>query len=318
MPAESTVQRVLRSAVAAGRWDRPFLLVGMGEARDAAAVSFLQAILCEEREGGDGTACGSCGSCARFRRGIHPDFHRLVPEKGRVTIGVEAVEALQSALSLRSMEGRGAAALVPDAEALTPQAQNALLKTLEEPPPRTALVLTAAAPRALLPTVRSRCVALRLPPVPRAEMIAAAGGSAALAAAAGWDPVRVPAAVEEGAGEADALFSRAFAPRAPSGDPLEGLEPAAAWVKGKGGTLEEQRERLRMGLRMLLAAHGGGGPYAALARAALRRRLAALGEARERVERNVDPAGILEALAVAMRAGDAVPLKSGASSRRSM
>ncbi len=312
MAAESTVRRILRSAVASGRWERPFLLVGLGEARDAAAEEFLRAVLCEAREGGDGRACGACGSCGRVRRGIHPDHHRLLPEKGRVTVGVEAVEALQSLLSLRSVEGRGTAVLVPGAEALTPQAQNALLKTLEEPPPGTALVLTAAAPRSLLPTLRSRCVGLRLPPVPAAEVLAAAGGSAALAAAAGWDPVRLPRAVEEGAAEAAVLLERAFAPRAPGGDPLEGLEPAAAWVKGKGGPLEPQRERLRMALRILLAAPGSPAP------AALRRRLAALGEARERVERNVDPAGILEALSVSFRAGDGVPLKSGPPSRRSM
>src|SRR5688572_26916498 len=91
MPAETAVVRILRAAVASGRWDRPFLLVGRGEARDAAAEAFAKAVLCEERDGGDGRACGACGACARIDRGIHPDLHRLVPGKGRVTVGVEAV-----------------------------------------------------------------------------------------------------------------------------------------------------------------------------------------------------------------------------------
>jgi len=311
---------VLRGAVAAGRWDRPFLLLGFGADRDAAAEAFARAVLCAGRRPGDGEACGSCGPCGRFARGIHPDLHRLLPAKGRATVGVEQVEDLQGALALRPVEGRGSAVLVPGAEGLTAQAQNALLKTLEEPPPRTALVLTAAAPRALLPTVRSRCVTLRFPPVPAAEVRAAArragaaeDAAAALAAAAGGDPVRLADAERQGAAEALPLLARAFAPRPGGPDPLEGLEPAAGWVRGRGGVLEDQRERLRMGLRLLFALHspaGGlpptpGAGYNALPAAALRARLAALGEARERVERNVDPAGILEALAVAFRDADA-------------
>jgi DNA polymerase-3 subunit delta' len=319
--------------VAGERWDRPFLVVGLGAARDAAAEAFARAVLCGGRAPGSGEACGACGPCGRLAKGIHPDFHRLVPAKGRATIGVEQVEALQAALSLRPVEGRGNAVLVPDAEGLTPQAQNALLKTLEEPPPRTALVLTVVSPRALLTTVRSRCVSLRFPPVSPAEVRAAARRAgageeeaAALAVAAGGDPARLGEAAREGAGAAAPLFARAFAPRRggrdPLGrnplarDPLEGHEPAAAWVRGRGGALEEQRERLRMGLRILLALHapaggapGGGLPgpgYNDLPAGARRARLAALGEARERVERNVDPAGILEALAVACRDADAV------------
>jgi hypothetical protein len=339
---------VLRAAVAAGSWDRPFLLLGRGAARDEAAEAFAKAVLCAGREPGAHAACGACGPCGRFARGLHPDFHRLLPLKGRATVGVESVEALQAALSLRPVEGRGCVAVVPDAEALTAQAQNALLKTLEEPPPRTALVLTAAAPRALLPTVRSRCVSLRFPPVPAAEVLEAArraGATAesagALAAAAGGDPVRLPDAAKEGAAEAAPVLARAFAPLRRGRDPLEGLDPATAWVRGRGGALEEQRERLRMALRVLLALHAGsrgagrtGGDAAAalppalraeyngLPAAALRARLAALGEARERVERNVDPAGILEALAVSFRDADGrktdAALKSGPPARRSM
>ncbi len=260
-------------------------------------------------------------------------------------MGVESVEALQEALSLRPVEGRGTVALVPDAEGLTAQAQNSLLKTLEEPPPRTALVLTAAAPRALLPTVRSRCLSLRFPPVPAAELLAAArragaapGDAGALAAAAGGDPVGLAGAAEEGAAAAAHILARAFAPLRRGRDPFDGLDPAAAWVRGKGGALEEQRERLRMAIRLVLAFHAPGreeaeegGPalpdgvraaYNDLPAASRRERLAALGIARERVERNVDPAGILEALAWSFRAADGwkpeAALKSGAPARRSM
>lgn len=311
------VRRILGAALAAGLWTRPFLLVGRGAVRDDAAREFLKGALCAGGGAEGGAACGTCGACGRFERGVHADFHELLPGKGRATVGVEAVEALQGALSLRPVEGRAAAALVPSAERLTPQAQNALLKTLEEPPPRTALVLTAAAPRGLLPTVRSRCATLRLPPVAAVEVRAAARAAGAgaedaatLAVAAAGDPEALEPASREGAAAAAAVLARAFAPGARR-DPLEGVEEAAGWVRGRGGPLEEQRERLRMALRLLLDLHlpgevGVGGAlragYNALPAEARGARLAALAEARERVERFVDPAGILEALAVAFAA----------------
>jgi hypothetical protein len=315
---ETSALRLLARAVAAGRWERPFLLLGRGPARDAAAYAFAKAVLCGGRAEDAGEACNACGPCTRFARDLHPDLHRLLPEKGRATIGVEAVEELQARLSLRPVEGRAAAAVVPGAEALTPQAQNALLKTLEEPPPRTAFVLTAAAPRALLDTVRSRCATVRLPPLPddgvRAEarrLGAPQEGAGIAAAAAGWDPALLEDAIEDGIVEAGAILSRAFAPARDRGD---GTDAAAAWVRGKGGPLEGQRGRLRAALRVLLALHVPGdapglpgplrAPYNGIPPGARRARLAALGEARERVERNVDPAGVLEGLSFAFRTAD--------------
>jgi len=236
---------------------------------------------------------------------------------------VDAVEALLGRLALRPVEGRAAAVLVAGAETVTDQAQNALLKTLEEPPPRTLILLTAAAGRALLPTVRSRCAVLRLPPLPAAEILrlASEGGrdpreAGLLATAAAGDPAAVEEAAEEKVPEASAGIARAFRPRgmAGRGDPLEGIAEAAGWVKGRGGTLEGQRRRLRLMLRLLLAIHAPGGAsvlpgdlaaaYNGLPAGARRARLLALAAARERVERFVDPAGILEALAAAAAAAD--------------
>lgn len=315
---------LLRAAVAAERWDRPFLLLGRGPAPEAAAREAARAVLCPGRPAGSGEACGACGSCHRFARDLHPDFHLLAASKGRVSIGVDAVEELQQRLSMRPLEGRATVALVPGAGDLTAQAQNALLKTLEEPPPRTALLLTADAPRALLDTVRSRCAALRFPAPSRAalrgEALRLGGGPAAgdlLEAAAAGDPGALAEAAAEGLAEAAPAIARAFAPSPRGGgpgprDPLEGIEAGAAWVRGKGGTLEEQRVRLRLALRLLLSLHAGGGgggeaaaPFRSLRPRARDARLAALGLARERVERNVDPVGILESLAVACARADA-------------
>jgi hypothetical protein len=86
---------------------------------------------------------------------------RLLPEPGKRTVGVEGVRALILALSAAPVRSRGKAVLIFSAEKLTEKAQNALLKTLEDPPDSTVFFLTGSE-NALLPTVRSRCMAVRL------------------------------------------------------------------------------------------------------------------------------------------------------------
>jgi DNA polymerase-3 subunit delta' len=91
--------------------------------------------------------------------------------EGRQRIGIQEIQQLQSELARRPTEGRRRLALIVDAERLSPEAENCLLKTLEEPPPHALLVLTAEEAESLLPTTVSRCARLRLRPVP-AERIA--------------------------------------------------------------------------------------------------------------------------------------------------
>ena len=320
---ESAPARMLAASIAAGRWDRPFLLVGpAGPARDALARGFGAAVLCTGRADGAGRACGGCGSCHRVGRDLHGDFHALLPGKGRTSVGVDQVEALQAAIALKPVEGHGAVVLIPDAERLTGSAQNALLKTLEEPPPATAMLLMVSAPRALLDTVRSRCAVLRLPPADGALLREAArrGGAdpvaaAVLAVAAGSEEGRLEEARESGIDGEAAALAAFLRPGSRGKDPLEGLDGPVAWVRGASGGLEGQRGRLRMALRVLLALHlpegapGAlppplGSGYATLTPHERRSRLGALGEARERVEQNVDPAGILEGLAFAVARAD--------------
>jgi hypothetical protein len=111
----------------------------------------------------DGT--GKSGPLLRHI-GDHPDLFWI--ERGardtRVRIG--QIRALQSALRLRSSEGRARAAVIADAEWLNLEAQNALLRLLEEPPPRTTLILVSASPAGLLATVRSRCQRYPFPQPP--------------------------------------------------------------------------------------------------------------------------------------------------------
>jgi DNA polymerase-3 subunit delta' len=104
-------------------------------------------------------ACGTCAQCVRIARGVHPDV--LVVEPGDSgTIKIDQIRDVVDRSSYRPFEGKRRVVLVDEADALVPPAQNALLKTLEEPPPSSIFILATARPDALLPTVRSRCIRL--------------------------------------------------------------------------------------------------------------------------------------------------------------
>ena len=105
--------------------------------------------------------CGSCSACRRIPRGVYPDVLAIEPGEGG-SIVIDQVRAAIEQVGYRPFEGRRRVIIVDDADLLVPQAQNALLKTLEEPPPRSQFVLVTGRPDMLLETVRSRCPRLRL------------------------------------------------------------------------------------------------------------------------------------------------------------
>lgn len=113
--------------------------------------------------------CGECQECRWIEAGQHPDVTQLAPEGDSTQITIQAVRDLAADLTLTA-HGRGfKVAIVTPAEAMNPFAANALLKTLEEPPPRTLLLLVTSQPSRLLPTLRSRCSRLRLAAPTREE-----------------------------------------------------------------------------------------------------------------------------------------------------
>jgi DNA polymerase-3 subunit delta' len=184
----------LRAAVRRGALHHAYLLAGPeGVGKGMVARLLAQAANCERE---DGDACGACPSCRKIARGVHPDVlvvererdmaraGRWEPKGGRTPsrdIVVDQVrELVDRRLSLRRFEGRRRFVLIDPADAMNPQAQNAILKTLEEPPPDTTLVLVSSSADGLLPTVRSRCLRLPFAPLPDAflvERLAAAGRS---------------------------------------------------------------------------------------------------------------------------------------------
>ncbi len=147
-----------------------------GVGKWAVARATAQAVNCLEpvKPGGEPAidACGKCRSCDRIARGVHVDVLSLEPDD-RASIKIDVVREALGGIGFRPFEGRRRVVLIREADTLEPASQNALLKSLEEPPPGTMFILTTAVPGALLPTVRSRCMRLRFGRLTTAEIASA-------------------------------------------------------------------------------------------------------------------------------------------------
>jgi DNA polymerase III delta' subunit len=150
------------------------LLVGPGSVgKTTLAMDIAAGLLCTAADPA-ARPCRECRGCRQVASGNHPDLHRLSPEGpgGQVRIGAQkdpdpgTVRHLIGAVALLPVEGGARVAIVEQAHRLNDDAQNALLKLLEEPPSGVTLILCADDEECLLPTVRSRCVRLRLGAVP--------------------------------------------------------------------------------------------------------------------------------------------------------
>ncbi len=163
---------LLEAGLRAGRLHHAYLFTGpAGVGKEQAARAFAQALLCGERPGG----CGSCSTCRRVEKEIHPDvlWLRGGEEEGESSreIRVQRIRDLCAALQLVPIEAPRKVALLLGAERMNAAAQNALLKTLEEPPPRTILILVSEGDEAILSTIRSRCLRVSFGPLPQ-ELLA--------------------------------------------------------------------------------------------------------------------------------------------------
>jgi DNA polymerase III subunit delta' len=138
-----------------GETDRYSLIKeGHGEAIDAIdAVDAIDAI----------DACDACDSCKKIDKGIHPDFLLIAPESGQIRI--EEIRTIDDRLSLKAFEGKYKIVIVDDADTMNQYAANAFLKTLEEPPENSLIILIASKPDRLPDTIRSRCSRINFTPL---------------------------------------------------------------------------------------------------------------------------------------------------------
>lgn len=158
------VRDLLRAAVVNDRLPHALLFAGAdGVGKRSLALALTAWLLCTE-DGDD--ACGQCASCRQVTAGSHPDFQLIVVPASKKEIGVDRSREVKRFMQLRPLRGTLKVAVVDDAHMLTVAAQNALLKTLEEPPAHSLLILVADNPDALLPTVRSRCQRVQFAPLP--------------------------------------------------------------------------------------------------------------------------------------------------------
>jgi DNA polymerase III subunit delta' len=187
LPWLTGVAAPLTRAEQEGRFPHALLISGAaGVGKRTLALRLAQWLLCSER-GPDLTACGRCDQCQLGASGAHPDVHWISPLEDKRNIAVDQIRELTRDLVLKPLRASARAAILTPADSMNVAAQNALLKTLEEPVGTTYLLLLAANPTKLLPTVRSRCQAVQVPVPDHATAITWL--TAQDPTAGGWDPV---------------------------------------------------------------------------------------------------------------------------------
>lgn len=153
---QQEVKRLLSDAIRTGRIGHAYIFCGPdGIGRRSIGRCFAEALTCTH---GGAVPCGECEACVLNQNGTNPDIFFVRPQEGKATVGVEDVRSVAEVLSTAPQYGKYKVILFEYAERMTVQAQNALLKTLEEPPEYAVMILICSNLSLLLDTVRSRSV----------------------------------------------------------------------------------------------------------------------------------------------------------------
>ncbi len=186
---QGRVKQFFQKALERGRLSHAYLFVGeRGVGKEAMALELAKAIFCSNS---NSKPCQECSECLRVGKLGHPDLQFVFPmpakvkedEQNRIlnsivinayqreelwanpSISIERIREIRRASSYRSLEGKGRVVIFVDAERMTLEASNALLKVLEEPPPKTYLFLISSKANLLLPTITSRCQLVKFDPL---------------------------------------------------------------------------------------------------------------------------------------------------------
>lgn len=154
------ILKYISSAVENNRVSHAYILNGeRGSGKKMLANLFAMTLLCET---GDNEPCGKCHSCKQAESGNHPDIIRVTHEKPN-SISVDDIRTqVNNTVDIKPYQGPYKVYIIPQADMMTPQAQNAILKTIEEPPSYAVFLLLTENAETLLPTINSRCVMLKL------------------------------------------------------------------------------------------------------------------------------------------------------------
>ncbi len=262
---------LLSTLIQTGRLPHAILFTGLpGGGKNSLARALAAALNCAGPDP-DFSPCGHCLSCRKIERNLHPDLITLAPgggeknpegdpskkdgPKSRRQINIAEVRELRRVMSFRPFEGRVKVFILREADRLGREAAEALLKTLEEPPPDSALFLTSAAEGQVLSTIRSRCLTVRLGPLPLETVLRALAEERGLAG----PEARLLAALSGGAlgpalaGDPEAVWARwqALNRILEAGRPSEGLALAWRWISA-GDDWAEALNLLRLWWRETL------------------------------------------------------------------
>ena len=154
------ILKYISIAVENNRVSHAYILNGeRGSGKKMLANLFAMTLLCET---GDNEPCGKCHSCKQAESGNHPDIIRVTHEKPN-SISVDDIRTqVNNTVDIKPYQGPYKVYIIPQADMMTPQAQNAILKTIEEPPSYAVFLLLTENAETLLPTINSRCVMLKL------------------------------------------------------------------------------------------------------------------------------------------------------------
>jgi DNA polymerase-3 subunit delta' len=201
MPFENIIgQQRIRSfferALASGRLSHAYLFVGnRGVGKEAMALEWAKALMCSN----PGEHPANCADCNRIAKFNHPDVHFIFPALAKTkedelkkifaslvedpynrlelwanpSISIDRIRDIRQTSALKSFEGKGRVVIITDCERMTIEASNALLKILEEPPPKMYIIMISSRPNLLLPTITSRCQLVKFDPLTVSEIEAA-------------------------------------------------------------------------------------------------------------------------------------------------